>query len=422
MNKKVGLYKEKTCKGVQWRCRWLGQYDPTTSKQKRYGKTFAFKKDAERFIKARDAEFERGTPRDPSKITLKEYAEKCLQDKTQNDDLRPATVQLYREILDRLYEYFGECRLLREIDPRMAKSFLAESKPLNPQKGKLSPWTRHRILRLCKTLFSEAVKDRIINGNPFEEIAGPKCVTSEWYYLQPDEYFKLLDAAPKLNEKVLYALCYTGGFRLSEALSLRWSQVDFDKGRVSIVNQPATDILPPFEVTDTDSRTVPLPEDTLNLLLQLHEQAPVKVPYVVLTRERYEKILAKWKECRETNKPWRNSYFARNVLRNFRKRLHRAEIKAGSNKLTIHTLRKACIQNWANDLPMNVVKECAGHSSIVTTQRFYSKVTDEHFEQAAKSADKRLKEAQNKAGAETTDLFLTFSDVLEPNQDAGCPK
>jgi integrase len=415
---KVGLYGE----GKQWRVRWFGKYDPNTGKQKRYGKTFTLKKDAERFIEDRKAEFKQGMPRDPSKVTLKEYAEQCLQDKTQNDDLRPATVQLYREILDRLYEYFGEDRLLREIDPRMTKGFLAVLKPLNPQKGKLSPWTRHRILRLCKTLFSEAVKDRIINSNPFKEIAGPKCVTSEWYYLQPDEYFKLLDATPKLNEKVLYALCYTGGLRLSEALSLRWSEVDFDKGRVSIVNQPATDILPPFEVKDTDSRTVPLPEEALNLMLQLHEQAPEKVPYVVLTRERYEKILAKWKECHETNRPWRNSYFARNVLRNFRKRLHRTEIKAGSNKLTIHTLRKVCIQNWANDLPMNVVKEFAGHSSIVTTQRFYSTVTDEHFDQAARAADKRLKEAQKKAGAETTDLFLTFSPDLGPNQDAGCPK
>jgi integrase len=224
-----------------------------------------------------------------------------------------------------------------------------------------------------------------------------------------------------LNEKVLYALCYTGGLRLSEALSLRWSEVDFNKGRVSIVNQPETDILPPFEPKDKESRTVPLPEDTLNLLLQLHEQAPEKVQYVVLTRERYEKILAKWKECRKTNRPWRNSYFARNVLRNFRERLHRAEIKAGNNKLTIHTLRKACTQNWANDLPMNVVKEFAGHSSIVTTQRFYSKVTDEHFDQAKKAADKRLKEAQKKAGAETTDRKMTFSDDLKVNKDVDCP-
>ena len=421
MNKKIGLYKEETCKGTQWRVRWFGSYDPNTGRQRRYGKTFALRKDAERFIKVKDAEFERGLQRDPSTETLKKYAEQCLQDKTQNDGLRPATVQLYREILDRLYGYFGEDRLLREIDPRMAKSFLAELKPLNPQKAKLSPWTRHRILRLCKTLFSEAVEDRKINSNPFK-IKGASPTPSEWYYLQPDEYFKLLDATLKLNEKVLYALCYTGGLRLSEALSLRWSQVDFAQGRVSIENQTESDILPPFELKDKEGRTVPLPEDTLNLLLQLHEQAPVKVPYVVLTRERYEKILAKWKECRENNRPWRNSYFVRNVLRNFRKRLHRAEIKAGSNKLTIHTLRKSCIQNWANDLPMNVVKEFAGHSSIVTTQKFYSKVTDEHFDQAAKAADKRLKEAQKKAGAEMTDLFLTFSDDLEPNQDAGCPK
>ena len=39
-------------------------------------------------------------------------------------------------------------------------------------------------------------------------------------------------------------------------------------------------------------------------------------------------------------------------------------------------------QNWAEHLPMNVVKELMGHSRIETTAKFYNQVTDEHRQAA----------------------------------------
>jgi len=44
----------------------------------------------------------------------------------------------------------------------------------------------------------------------------------------------------------------------------------------------------------------------------------------------------------------------------------------------MHCFRKSCGQNWANHLPMNVVKELMGHASISTTAEFYSTVTPDH--------------------------------------------
>ena len=54
---------------------------------------------------------------------------------------------------------------------------------------------------------------------------------------------------------------------------------------------------------------------------------------------------------------------------------------------------------------MNVVKEFMGHSSIDTTEKFYSTVDDDHFDKAKETMNDLLE----KAGAEKTDLFLTFS-------------
>lgn len=59
--------------------------------------------------------------------------------------------------------------------------------------------------------------------------------------------------------------------------------------------------------------------------------------------------------------------------------------------LSIHTLRKSCIQNWANELPMNVTKELAGHSSIETTMKYYCQVDEYHRAKAAQVTDELLK-------------------------------
>jgi integrase len=407
MNKKIGLYKEKTCKGVQWRVRWFGEYNETTGKQKRHSKTFALRKDAERCIKVKDAEFERGAPRDPSKVTLKEYAERWLHNKTKIEGVRPSTAILYKLTLDRLDKYFGDC-LLRKIDRRTAQSFLADLQPLQSAKSSLSGWSRHRVLRHCKTLFKDAVQDGATGSNPFKGIKGEKCVTSQWYYLKPDGYLKLLDATPSLSEKVLYALCYTAGLRLTEALTLRWVDVDFEKGRVHVVNQPETQTLPPFNIKDSDARTIPIPKHTLDLLAQLQVESPDGSPYVLLAGERYSAIRDKWGQCSKAGKPWLNRYWANNIPRNFQRRVRAAGIDAAGKKLTVHILRKCCLQNWMNYAPMNVVKNLAGHSSIETTERFYSQVDESHLDNVAKVADMLF----DKAGAEKTDLFLTFSPDL----------
>ena len=47
-------------------------------------------------------------------------------------------------------------------------------------------------------------------------------------------------------------------------------------------------------------------------------------------------------------------------------------------------LRKCAGQNWADHMPINVVKEWMGHSDISTTQEFYNQVDKDHEAKAAK--------------------------------------
>jgi len=118
----------------------------------------------------------------------------------------------------------------------------------------------------------------------------------------------------------------------------------------------------PFHIKDHGARRVPLPAHTIDLLTQFHAKAPEGVPYILLSEERYKQVKSKWQQFRKIGKPWLNRYMVNNVLRDFRSHYKRAGIKP-VGKLTIHTLRKSCGQNRADNLPMNVVKELMGHSN-----------------------------------------------------------
>ncbi len=387
----IGLYRLKTPKGIHWLVRWYGDFNPATGKQRRYSKTFTRKVDAIKFQEQKKAEFGQGVERDPSNETLKKYTQHWLQCKKEFEGFRPATVLLYEGIFKRLYDYFGSDCLLRNISHAKAKNFLTGIKPKVQRTEPLSAWSRHRILRQCKTLFAETVKEGIIAVNPFANIQGPKCTPSDWYYLKRDEFHRLLEVTPTLREKVLYVLAFTAGLRESEALALYWANIDFDKARVHIVNRSATEDYPPFHVKDSDARVIPLPEFTVKLLTQLQSEASEGVPYVLMDSQGDKRIRQRWIWCREQVKDWLNRYWSKNnIIRAFKRRIKQAGINQVGKKLTVHILRKCCIQNWANTLPMNVVKELAGHSSIETTNRFYSTVDDAQLETAARETDRLL--------------------------------
>jgi len=97
-----------------------------------------------------------------------------------------------------------------------------------------------------------------------------KLVGKRWHRVTAQEYYALLDAAPSLSDKVAYALLYTGGTRLAEAFNLTWDYVDFENARHIIVDREATAYLPPFEIEDHESRRIPLPSETIDLLTGWH--------------------------------------------------------------------------------------------------------------------------------------------------------
>jgi hypothetical protein len=48
-----------------------------------------------------------------------------------------------------------------------------------------------------------------------------------------------------------------------------------------------------------EARRIPLPAHTIDLLTQFQSQAPEGVPYILLDKERYEHMRAKWQQLKK---------------------------------------------------------------------------------------------------------------------------
>ncbi len=74
---------------------------------------------------------------------------------------------------------------------------------------------------------------------PASRSTGEKPKVTDRRYLRPDEAHRLIEAAGKrgrypFRDKVLVRLVYRHGLRASEAVTMRWSQIDLDQGVIHV--------------------------------------------------------------------------------------------------------------------------------------------------------------------------------------------
>jgi integrase len=372
-----------------WSCRWCGDFDFDVGKSRRYAKSFRLKVEAEQFAAQKKVEFAQGAKRDkPTDIGLHKFCTDCLNVK--KSEVRPGTISLYNNTRRRLLDFFGPNMLLSKITSRLADNFIASLKPLN-HKEELSTSARHRVLRNCRTLFEKAVTWELIAKNPFKDIKTPKIITRPWHYLTPDE-FKKIEQVASLRRRALYNLAYCCGLRLGELLSLTWMDIDLENAEVRIQDRPAAGQHPPFYIKDYESRTIPMPQYCIDILtdLKTYNGQTDQTPYIALDQQQYKTMVYKWQMYRKTKRPWSNRDAQNNTLIRFKEYVKKAKIEPDGT-LSIHTLRKCCITNWANEINNpEVVRVLSGHADLKTTMSFYSKVTKEQRVKAAAAIDKLL--------------------------------
>lgn len=194
------------------------------------------------------------------------------------------------------------------------------------------------------------------------------------------------DAVAGDRLEALYAVALGTGMRISEALGLRWSDVDMDTGWVEVVRQlkrvEGRWLLVEKTKTEAGERTFFVPEFGLESL-RAHRVRQVE-----------EQLLAggRWAGADWPDLIFRTAIGTpldrRYVWRHFQELLGRA----GLESLRVHDLRHGCAGLlYAEGVDLGVISALLGHSGIQITKDLYTEVLPELKRQAADRMDAALR-------------------------------
>ncbi|MDI6448479.1 tyrosine-type recombinase/integrase [Anaerobaca lacustris] len=355
---------------------WIVRWYSTAGK--RHGKLFDKRKEAERYARKLQVLVDSGKQDEPSKITLGQFVEE--HKKVMRGQVAHATLMDQLRALHLLQEFVGKDMLLQRITSRDAEAFIASRIEAGLKTGSVN-----KDIRTLKRVFNLAIEPRgyLRDGqNPFAKIRERKQTAKNIRYVTVPEYRALMEAAGSLWWKALLSTAYCCGLRRSEILNLTWADIDFDAQRVRVRPKESGIQTIRWEPKDHQHRVVPMSNETAQFLVDLQAEAPEAFPYIFIPPKRFHRI----KERLESGR-WNDR---KAVINNLTRGFEVIRSKAGVSKCTPHDLRRSAITNWAQELPVQVVQEFAGHSNIATTRKYYLTVRAEDVERASQLMNRML--------------------------------
>ena len=319
----------------------------------------------------------------PPTATLARYLGSWFSDVLPGSDLAPTTADQYERIA-RLYiiPTIGKVKL-EDIKPPTVRRMLAT---LTDQG--LSPATARQARSVLSAALQQAVFDGLILSNPVRGVRSPRQTATGGRTLTPDEARTLLSAAQGHEYEALVYVLLSLGLRRGEALGLSWADVDLDgkSPRLTVrraLKKDARDRTYLDEPkTQRSRRTIHLP-GTLVDVLRRHKvrQAEQRLAFG-------EGWGGRWAE---EDLVFTSSIGTALDPRRVTRTVEAIAIDAGLGKWTPHELRhSAASLLLAQNVPLKVVSEMLGHSSIRVTADVYGHLLDDARAEAATAMETAL--------------------------------
>ncbi|MFA9239861.1 MAG: tyrosine-type recombinase/integrase [Candidatus Paceibacteria bacterium] len=169
-------------------------------------------------------------------------------------------------------------------------------------------------------IFEDALRDEIIQKNPFSIVKAPKNVAiKENIPFSKDEIFKILDASPD-KIKLFFAIGFFTGMRTGEITALKWENIDLENKTISVkaTRNKGIETTPKTKssIRDVDILDVLIPYIENHLKYNIDES-----PYVFTSRlnKPYHSAIkistTYWKKVlKELEIPYRNLYQMRHTF------------------------------------------------------------------------------------------------------------
>jgi integrase len=359
----------------QYRGRWRAEL---TVGYRRHVREFDTRREALSWLAEVRLKADRGLLPEPSRVTVAEYLRHWLE--AEGPSWRPATARTYQTLLE------------KHVIPALGGARLQALKPPDIQalyarllKGGLSPTTVRLVHAALHRALSQAAAWGLIAFNPAERVKAPRPARREFRVLSPEEVRRLLEAV-KAGAPDCYPMIATlvlTGMRLSEAVGLRWQDVDLEAGVIRVVRTlrwVGGRWVEGEPKTAAGRRQIPIPAELVSLLKE-HRVAQLEARL---------RAGAGWStEFGELVFPTRTG---RPVLPgNLRVALARLCRAAGLEPIRVHDLRHThATLLLAEGVNPRVVQERLGHSTVTMTLGLYSHVLPNLQREAAEKAGRAV--------------------------------
>ena len=171
----------------------------------------------------------------PSSQTLREYLAEWLPAHAARRGIRPRTAESYAFLAQHyILPTLGAVRL-RDLTPVMLDAWLRRLQTEPTQtRTQLAPATVSRAHQVLNAALEAATRTERIASNPLDRVPKPVAKRTEAAAFTRDEVLRIRAEAQNRRLGPLFVLCLDLGLRMGEALALRWVDVDFGAGMISV--------------------------------------------------------------------------------------------------------------------------------------------------------------------------------------------
>ena len=348
----------------RWEAKFHAGYDAETGNPKRITRYFKTRAEAQDWLAQMQYERNVGLFVEPHKITLKDWVTHWVE-VYKKPTVRSKTWDTYSGLVkNHIIPSLGHIPLMQLRTSDLQKFYNEK------RRSGLSSRTIHMIHQVISGSLKQALKEQLVKRNAAEAVTLPPLKYQEISPLSAEDVSSFLAAAKGHRLYAAFLLALGTGLRRGELLALRWRDVDFKYGTITVrqslgrekVEGGITKTALVFNEPKTKKsrRTIAVPQEALKELKAHKAQQNEEKLFFGPAYQDNNLVF-----CAANGKPLDPDNFAR---------VHAQLLKkAGIPHVSVHTLRhtSATLLLQADEHP-KVVQEMLGHTRISTTLDIYS--------------------------------------------------
>ncbi len=269
-------------KDGRWEGRYTAGFDPVTGKQvfkNVLGKTQAEVKEKlkKALAECKQIDFTR-----TGKYNVSQWMEEWFENVCKIK-VRPSSHQAYRGYIDHhITPYIGKIPIeklstmdLQKLCKKLMDKGRVERIESEKQPKGLSSKTVRNIIQVISSAMDFAVAQRIISVNPCHAVALPKVEKKEMQTIPAEQLQSFLAEAKATGVYEMYYIELATGLRRGELLGLKWQDIDWENGIITVRRQIARingEIIEAPLKTKNSYRTVTISPQAVEVLKQQREK------------------------------------------------------------------------------------------------------------------------------------------------------